>query len=113
MIKGLRGLYQALDKFRTLDDAVPARVIHTYLCIAGWDGNPEGPSMIELAHQLGLNASVVTRHVAALSATHRLGKPGLDVIEVHNDTADPRIKRVRLTQKGKALRAQLLQIMEA
>jgi DNA-binding MarR family transcriptional regulator len=112
MIKGLRSLSQAVDKFRTLDNAVSARVIHTFITIAGWDKGEEGPSMGELATDLGLNHGVVTRHVTALTKIHRLGKPGLDLVEVHIDRNDPRIKRVRLNQKGRTLRTQLLTIME-
>jgi DNA-binding MarR family transcriptional regulator len=111
MLKGLRSLSQAIDKFRTLDDAIPARVMHTFVCIAGWEGD-EGPSMSELATMVGLNPGVVTRHVTALTETHRLGKPGLNVVEVRSDVDDPRMKRVRLTQKGRTLRSQLLTIME-
>lgn len=108
MLKGLRGLSQAIEQFRNLDDAVPARVIHAFLVIAGWDDGKEGPTMTELSTHLGIHSGVVTRHVAALSKQHRLGKPGLDLVEVHSDTRDPRFKRVRLTQKGKTLLARLL-----
>lgn len=111
MLKGLRSLSQAIELFRNLDDAVPARVIHTYLVVAGWDDGREGPSMTELSTHLGMHAGVVTRHVAALSEKHRLGKPGLDLVEVHSDTRDPRFKRVRLTQKGKTLLTRLLTTM--
>jgi DNA-binding MarR family transcriptional regulator len=110
-VRKLRSLAQAIEKFRALDDALPARVMHTFVAVAAWPED-EGPSMGELATHLGLNAGVVTRHVAALTETHRLGKPGLSLVEVHTDINDPRIKRVRLSQKGKTLRSQLLGILE-
>jgi DNA-binding MarR family transcriptional regulator len=112
LLKGLRSLSQAIDKFRALDDVIPARVMHTFVTIAGWEDGDQGPSMGELATALGLNHGVVTRHVKALTETHRLGKPGLNVAEVHPDLNDPRMKRVRLTAKGRTLRSQLLMIME-
>lgn len=111
MIRQFRSLSQAIDRFRSLEDAIPARVIHTYIAVAGWDTGDDGPTMGELATVLGLNANVVTRHVAALSKKHRLGKPGLDLVDTRPGT-DPRSKRVVLTQKGKTLREQLINIME-
>ena len=49
---------------------------------------------------------------AALTETHRLGKPGLGLVEKNPDRADPRVTRVRLTPKGKTLRLQLIQTMQ-
>jgi hypothetical protein len=112
MLKGLRSLSQAIDKFRSLDDALPARVMHTFVIIAGWDEGEQGPSKSELATALGLHAGVVVRHVAALTETHRLGKPGLNVVEEHRDISNPRIKRIRLNANGRTLRSQLITIME-
>lgn len=109
--KGLRNLAQAIELFRGLDDDVPARVIHTFLVIAGWSENPEGPAMRDLVTHLGLPKSAVTRHVTALTKMHRLRKPGLDLVSVHTDARDPRMNRVRLTEKGKTLRTRLLNIM--
>lgn len=112
MLKGLKSLSQAIEKFRALDDAIPARVMHTFVAIAAWEGD-QSPSMGELGTTLGLSSGVMTRHVAALTHTHRLGKPGLDVVEVHSDRNDPRIKRVHLTPRGRTFRSQLLTIMES
>lgn len=111
MTKGLRSLAQAIELFRNLDDDVPARVIHTFVVIASWSDSPEGPAMRDLVTQLGLPKSAVTRHVTALTKVHRLRKPGLDLVAVHTDARDPRMHRVRLTEKGKTLRARLINVM--
>jgi len=110
MVKGLRSLSLAIEKFRGLDDAIPARVIHTFVMIAGWDGDDD-PSIGELSTALGMVHGPVSRHVAALSEKHRLGKAGLGVVETYQKR-DRRESRVRLTDKGRTLRSQLITIME-
>src|SRR5262245_37134728 len=105
------GLGHAVKAFRALDDTLPVRVMHTFLVIAGWTKSKE-PSMSELAASLALHPAVVTRHVAALTETHWLGKPGLGVVEVYPDPGDSRFKRVRLTRKGETLRSTLVTIMQ-
>lgn len=114
MTPGLRSLAHAIELFRGLDDDIPARVIHTFIVIASWDDGMDGrlgPTKADLVTQLGLQKSAVTRHVAALTKTHRLGKPGLDLVAEHTDATDPRKHRVRLTDRGRTLRARLIKVM--
>lgn len=54
----------------------------------------------DLRNALGLSAATGSRNVAALSDDHRLGKPGLGLIDIYPDSADARIKRLRLSRKG-------------
>lgn len=109
--RGLRSLAQAIERFRSFNDAIPARLMHTFIVVANWP-QEEGPTMGELATATGLERPVVSRHVGALLKHYKLGKPGLDLVDKLDDPVDPRRTRVVLTQKGKTLRHQLIQTME-
>lgn len=110
MTKGLRTLGQAIALFRDLDPNVPASTVLCYLHIAA---APQGDiHMRELQDALGVASSSTSRNVAYLSETHRLGKPGLDLVENYYDPLDGRYKRVRLKPKGRTLAVRLQQLME-
>lgn len=101
----LKILAHALALFRDLDPLVPAQTIQCFLLIASAQG--QDIHMRDLQDQMGMVSSSVSRNVAALSQHHRLGKPGLDLVEAYEDPADRRYKRVRLKPKGRQLKARL------
>ena len=107
MLKGLRSLTQAIDKFRSLDSAATARDIHAFCVVAGWDNDDVGPSLSDLVTQLGLPTA--SRGTDLLN---KLGPGKLDLIEEFRDPIDKRTKRLRLTRTGETLRIQLINIME-
>lgn len=64
----------------------------------------------ELGETLALSNSAVSRTVAALGETHRKGTSGFGLVSVAPDPYEGRRLIVTLTQKGEALKRQLLQI---
>ena len=64
---------------------------------------PDGP-VAEARPAMGLQffAQLLDRHA----------RLGLDLVETYEDMTDRRMKRVRLTVKGKALRNRILTLME-
>ena len=67
-----------------------------------------GLTMAELVKRTGLSQSSVSRNVAALSKYHRLGEPGLDLVETLNDPRDPRRRLMFLNTNGKTFITKLL-----
>ena len=65
-------------------------------------GLQPGITHAELVKAIGMEQSSVSRNTAALSKWHRLGKPGLDLIEQFEDPRERRRKIVYLTPKGRA-----------
>jgi len=107
--KGLRTLYQAVQMFRDLDPDVPTATLATFLLVA-----EEGEGdihMRDLQSAMDSTTSSTSRNVAYLSAHHRLGKPGLGLVETYEDLEDRRFKRVRLTAKGRGLKARLTNLV--
>lgn len=108
MNKGLRTLYQAVQMFRDLDPELQTQTVVCFLMIA--EAREDMP-MRDLQAALGMPSSSTLRDVAALSKHHRLGRPGLDLVEAYEDLNDRRFKLVRLTPKGKAFRSRIIALM--
>lgn len=110
MSNGLRTLALAVALFRDLDPIIPASTVLCFLHIAA---APNGDiHMRELQDALGIASSSTSRNVAYLSETHRLGRPGLDLVENYIDPLDGRYKRVRLKPRGRTMALRLQQLMD-
>lgn len=101
-------LMRVLEEFRKLDPDLPIQYALSFLTLAA----NEGLSLGELATRLGIAQSSASRNVAALSAWHSFGKPGLDLVEAREDPRERRRKLVTLTPKGHALVETLRAILE-
>lgn len=79
----------------------PAQLASTFLYIA----SHEGCLQEELAEQLNIARSSVSRNVTWLGSMHRSGKPGLKLVRREHDLngSDPRRYRLFLSPKGKQL----------
>lgn len=71
-----------------------------------------GLTMKELGSRMGISQSSTSRTVAALSAWHRLDKPGMNLVFTTEDPAERRRKVIDLTSKGKKVAKRLFEIME-
>lgn len=110
MAASLRTLGAALALFRDLDPEVPATTILCFLVVS--QAESEDVHMKDLQQSLGITPASASRNIAYLSKEHRLGKPGLDLVETYEDPADRRFKRIRLKPKGKQLKTRLRDILE-
>lgn len=113
MSKGLRTLYQAVQLFRDLDPTLPSQTVVAFLLIAAGAATApeEDIQMRDLQAAMDTSSASVSRNVAVLTIQHRLGKPGLNLVERYEDPRDRRNTRVRLTPKGRALRERLAILM--
>lgn len=71
-----------------------------------------GLTMKDLGSRMGISQSSSSRTVAALSAWHRLNKPGMNLVVTNEDPVERRRKVINLTAKGKRVAAKLFEIME-
>ena len=101
----MRNLVACLELFRQLDPEMQAQTMVTYLLVAETD--PEPILMTELGKRSGLAQSSVSRNVAALGAWSRHRRPGLKLVEAHEDLMDRRQKLVSLTASGRRLKETL------
>jgi DNA-binding MarR family transcriptional regulator len=88
---------KALDIMREVDPEIQAQTIAVFLEVAR---HPQGIRMQDVAKAVGISQSSISRNVAAMSHTHRLGKPGHNLVVAFEDPAERRRKLVRLTDKG-------------
>lgn len=82
-----------------IDAELPMQAAMVYLTVAS---NP-GVTMKELQEAVGISQASCSRNVAALSAFHRLNKPGYNVVVATEDPLERRRKVVRLTEKGQRI----------
>lgn len=93
--------------FRSLYSEMPMQQAHLLLLVA----TKPGITMAELSEELDMAQSSTSRNVAALSKFHRLGQPGLNMVEAASDPRDPRRRIIFLTNEGKAFVTQLLRTL--
>ena len=92
-------LVDILQEFRKLDYEMPAQVILCFVFVASH--NPCHSEV--LCHELGLTRAAVSRNTDWLSDKHRLGKPGLNLINKEVDETNRRRMILSLTTKGKLM----------
>ena len=92
-------LVDILQEFRKLDYEMPAQVILCFVFVASH--NPCHSEV--LCHELGLTRAAVSRNTDWLSDKHRLGKPGLNLINKEVDETNRRRMILSLTPKGKLM----------
>ncbi|MGY9046782.1 hypothetical protein P775_15045 [Puniceibacterium antarcticum] len=93
-----------IQRFREQDPDAPIQ----QALIFCWVALNEGRSQRDMRDALGIASSTSSRNLAALSSVHRLGKPGLGLIEWIESGEDRRVKMLQLSQKGRTLVHRLL-----
>ncbi len=100
----LRRVNNMISVLRALDSDMPITQASCFL----WVALNEGRTQVELRRALDLPSSTSSRSLAALSKVHRLGKPGLDLIEWVENPEDRRAKLLYLSIKGRQTIEKLL-----
>lgn len=96
---GITRLIGAVVVIREVAPDIGIQAVHMLLEVA----RKPGITVSELIRKTGLSQSSCSRNLALLSAQHRLGKPGLDLVYTQEDPSERRRKLARLTPKGEAL----------
>ena len=91
-------LLRVVERFREIDGEMQAQAIAVLLKGAK---NPLPLKMAEIAEELGLSQSTISRNVAYLGDWNRRKEAGHKLVEAYEDPAERRRKLVRLTAKGK------------
>ena len=91
-------LLKVIERFREIDGEMQAQAIAVLLKVAK---NPLPLKMAEIAEELGLSQSTISRNVAYLGDWNRRKEAGHKLVEAYEDPAERRRKLVRLTAKGK------------
>lgn len=97
--RSLLGLLEVIELFRLMEREVPAQVISTFLYVATHDKCHK----VALEEDLELSTASASRNTDWLSTHHRLGKPGLGLIEKVYDPSNRRRLQLALTPRGKTL----------
>lgn len=92
-------LYAILSYLRDLDPDMPMNQV---VCFT-WIALNEGRTQVEMRQDLQMASSTSSRSLAALSNVHRLGKPGLGIVEWVENPEDRRAKLLYISDKGKAV----------
>lgn len=104
----LISFYRAIEEMRKLDPELPLQTVAVFVAVA----LKPGITMKDLGPLVGLSQASISRNVAALAKTHRLDKPGLDLLIAREDPVERRRKIVELTPKGRGVLSALLAALE-
>lgn len=106
-----------IEVFRLMDREVPAQVISTFLYVASHSPCHAQALAQDLTYEnekgepVPMSPSAVSRNTDWLSDKHRLGKPGLNLIQKEVDPSNRRRQILRLTLKGEKLAKDLRSIL--
>ncbi|TMV08681.1 winged helix-turn-helix transcriptional regulator [Ruegeria sediminis] len=103
--RSFRSIFAVCSKLRDIDENMPLQQALVFL----WAALNEGKTQVDLRRDLDMLSSTASRNLAALSKVHRLGKPGLNLIEWVENPEDRRAKLIYLTVKGRQLASKLLE----
>ncbi len=105
--KEIHGLMKAIDAIRGDEIDMPTQQVQAFLAVA----LRPGLTMADLADTVGMSQSSCSRNIAALSKWHRLGDPGLDLVEAIEDPHERRRKIMFLTPKGRRRVMHVLEVL--
>jgi len=91
-------ILKIIERFREIDSEMQAQSIAVILKVAK---HPVPIKMADIAEELGLSQSTVSRNVAYLGDWNRHKTKGHGMLEAYEDPMERRRKLVRLTAKGK------------
>ena len=97
----------AMNQMRLLDPEIPGQVMFVFFYVAAH--NKCHKQAIE--QDLKLSVASASRACDYLSAQHRLGKPGLNLIEKRQDPSNRRRIELHLTNQGEVLADQIKEIL--
>ena len=91
-------LLRIIERFREIDGEMQAQAMAVLLKVAK---SPLPLKMADIAEELGLSQSTISRNVAYLGDWNRRREAGHKLVEAYEDPAERRRKLVRLTAKGR------------
>ena len=91
-------LLKIIERFREIDGEMQAQAMAVLLKVAK---SPLPLKMADIAEELGLSQSTISRNVAYLGDWNRRREAGHKLVEAYEDPAERRRKLVRLTAKGR------------
>ena len=101
-------MLRVVERFREVDSEMQAQSMAVLLKVAK---HPVPIKMGEIAEELGLSQSTVSRNVAYLGDWNRHKEKGHQLLEAFEDPMERRRKLVRLTAKGKRFIKSLSEII--
>jgi DNA-binding MarR family transcriptional regulator len=101
-------MLRVVERFREVDAEMQAQSMAVLLKVAK---HPVPIKMGEIAQELGLSQSTISRNVAYLGDWNRHKEKGHQLLEAFEDPMERRRKLVRLTAKGKRFIKSLSEII--
>ena len=105
-----KNILRLVERFRMVDAEIQAQSMAVLLKVAK---HPVPIKMAEIAEELGLSQSTVSRNVAYLGDWNRHKTKGHQMVEAFEDPMERRRKLVRLTAKGKRFITELTETINS
>lgn len=102
-----RRVFGVLSHLREIESDMPIQQV----VVLAWVALNEGKTQKQLRDSLDMASSTSSRNLAALSKVHRLGKPGLGMIDWVDSPEDRRQKLLYLSSKGRKFVTEVLKIL--
>ena len=108
-LRAIAKIRRLMQTFRSsIDENAPVQVVQTFLLVC----ENEGKGVAELADLGSATRTTMSRHLLNLSERLRNGSDGYQLLKRVTDPSDMRAVSYILTNKGKALRNSLIELME-
>lgn len=105
----LRGLKRALQAMQSkTSDNATLSLLQSFLTVC----DNEGKGVVELSDIVGISRTTMSRHLLDLSESLRNGSDGYKLLIRTQDPSNMRSVAYVLSNKGKALRNQLIDLLE-
>jgi DNA-binding MarR family transcriptional regulator len=98
-----------MEAFRVIEPIMPMQQAYAFLLVA----LEEGRGVQEYAERIGVTQPVMTRILLALGPRGQKGAAGRQLVQQATDAEDLRKRQTFLTDKGKALKREILRLMRS
>ncbi len=100
-----QALLWALKPLSNLRGSIPLPFVTSFLMVAA----DEGKGVNAYARAMGIHRAAMSRYLRDIGDRARNGGPGLGLVTVESDPADPVRSQVFLTPKGRSIAKQIFQ----
>jgi DNA-binding MarR family transcriptional regulator len=108
-VKLVTKIIRAIEAMQAHGPSMPLQVARTFLLVA----QDEGKMVTEYQKIAGVSQASMSRHLLDLGRFTRSKQPGMGLVVAEVDPNDLRVRRYRLTPKGRHLKSKIQRLLDS